>query len=53
MSAGTVDEVKQDFERLEQLVKECDVMYLLMDTRESRWLPTVLGAKYEKVTSPK
>ncbi len=51
VSAGTVEQVKKDYDKLEQLVQECDVMFLLMDTRESRWLPTVLGTKYGKVTT--
>lgn len=36
-------------EMLDQLVQECDVVYLLTDTRESRWLPTVMAATYNKV----
>jgi ubiquitin-like modifier-activating enzyme ATG7 len=36
-------------DRLDQLIQECDVVYLLTDTRESRWLPTVMAAAYNKV----
>jgi ubiquitin-like modifier-activating enzyme ATG7 len=35
--------------RLEKLIDEHDVVYLLMDSRESRWLPTLLGAAKGKV----
>lgn len=34
---------------LEKLIKEHDAVYLLLDTREARWLPTVVSAVYNKV----
>jgi ubiquitin-like modifier-activating enzyme ATG7 len=47
--AASVEQVKKDVERLEKLFNEHDVVFLLMDSRESRWLPTVLGAAKGKV----
>lgn len=46
-----VDEsaVKSDFETLQRLVDEHDVIFLLMDTRESRWLPSVIGKATGKI----
>lgn len=45
----SLEQTKKDVAKLEQLVDEHDVMFLLMDSRESRWLPTVLGAAKGKV----
>jgi len=43
------DQIRKDVEQLEKLIEEHDVVYLLMDSRESRWLPTVLGRLKGKV----
>ncbi|UZJ55215.1 hypothetical protein CBS101457_004535 [Exobasidium rhododendri] len=42
--ASSIDQVKKEVALLEDLMDEHDVVYLLMDSRESRWLPTVMGA---------
>lgn len=47
----TVDEdaTRADFEALQALIREHDAIFLLMDTRESRWLPTVIGKAAGKI----
>ena len=43
LAESEYDKVKKDTETLDRLIKECDCTFLLTDTRESRWLPTLLA----------
>lgn len=49
VSDSTESQVRENFETLERLFSEHDVVFLLMDSRESRWLPTVMGIAQNKV----
>jgi len=44
-----IKEVLLELFRLEELIKEHDVVFLLTDSRESRWLPTVLSTLHNKI----
>ncbi|KAL4655850.1 ubiquitin-like modifier-activating enzyme ATG7 [Arapaima gigas] len=48
-SEATMAQARQDVEKLEALISAHDVVFLLMDTRESRWLPTVIAASQRKL----
>ena len=39
----------KNLEILENQIKDCDVMFLLTDSRESRWYPTVIAKAYNKL----
>jgi len=41
--------IRQSVVQLDKLVQEADVVFLLTDTRESRWLPTVMAAAHDKI----
>lgn len=44
-----IEQSKKEVAILEGLIDEHDVIFLLMDTRESRWLPTVIGMSKQKL----
>lgn len=48
-AAGGEADTRENLELLVRLFKEHDVVYLLTDSRESRWLPTMLGMATGKV----
>ncbi|KAL8594890.1 hypothetical protein ACOMHN_038453 [Nucella lapillus] len=49
VSAGEEKQVAEDVRQLERLVEQHDAVFLLMDTRESRWLPSVVAAANRKI----
>lgn len=48
VSESAIKQTREDVERLDALVASHDAIFLLLDTRESRWLPTVMAASKQK-----
>jgi len=49
VSAGAESSTANSVTELERLIDSHDAIFLLMDSRESRWLPTVLGSSNGKI----
>jgi ubiquitin-like modifier-activating enzyme ATG7 len=47
--AQEIDAVRDDVLRLASLISEHDVIFILLDSREARWLPTLLCASEKKL----
>jgi ubiquitin-like modifier-activating enzyme ATG7 len=45
----SLEQTRKDVALLEKLIDDHDAVFLLMDSRESRWLPTVICASKGKV----
>jgi ubiquitin-like modifier-activating enzyme ATG7 len=43
------ESVQESVETLDKLVQDSDAVFLLTDTRESRWLPTIMAAAHDKL----
>ena len=50
MPASALDQIAADVRKVEELILAHDVIFLLTDTRESRWLPSLLAAEHGKLT---
>lgn len=50
LADSLLQQTKDQVAKLEELIDSHDAIFLLMDTRESRWLPSMIAASKRKVT---
>jgi len=48
LSPATEVGVRTAYDKLEELIRQHEVIFLLMDSRESRWLPTLMAATHRE-----
>ncbi|TMS39114.1 hypothetical protein L596_005688 [Steinernema carpocapsae] len=49
ISPAEVEKTQETVKHLDDLIKAHDVIFLLMDSREARWLPTLLSSMHNKL----
>ncbi|KAK6176592.1 hypothetical protein SNE40_014847 [Patella caerulea] len=49
ITESALKQTERDAQLLEELIENHDAVFLLMDTRESRWLPTLVAAAKQKI----
>lgn len=49
VGASTIEAVQNSVDQLTNLIKDHDIIFLLTDSRESRWLPTLLAIVHKKI----
>nr|XP_033337360.1 ubiquitin-like modifier-activating enzyme atg7 isoform X1 [Megalopta genalis]XP_033337361.1 ubiquitin-like modifier-activating enzyme atg7 isoform X1 [Megalopta genalis]XP_033337362.1 ubiquitin-like modifier-activating enzyme atg7 isoform X1 [Megalopta genalis]XP_033337363.1 ubiquitin-like modifier-activating enzyme atg7 isoform X1 [Megalopta genalis]XP_033337364.1 ubiquitin-like modifier-activating enzyme atg7 isoform X1 [Megalopta genalis]XP_033337365.1 ubiquitin-like modifier-activating len=49
LGKGMMESTQESLAKLEELVESSDVVFFLLDSREARWLPTVLCAAMNKI----